>query len=306
MQPSPRLISGSGWPRSSGAIGPRGDGYKAGNIWDFCKRWGASHEFAITLDADSFMTGESILRYVRIMQVEPRLGILQSLVIGMPSTSAFARVFQFGMRLGMRSYTVGSAWWQADCGPYWGHNALIRVGPFREHGRLDALPDGSAILSHDQVEAVRLHAAGWAVWCVPEEAGSLEGNPPTLPEFLARDLRWAEGNMQYLPLLRAGAGGLMARWQLVQAVLLFALAPLWALAFLLAVLWWQKSLPSLRAGFAGARALGLNGLSAALLTVTSASTNTGSGLPCPNGAARPIMSTNSMLTPAGCITASTA
>ena len=41
----------------------------------------------------------------------------------------------------------------------------------------------------------------------------------------------------------------------------------WSLAFLLGVLWWQNRLASLRAGFAGARALALNVLSAALLTV---------------------------------------
>ena len=73
---------------------------------------------------------------VRIMQVDPKLGILQSLVVGMPSTSAFARIFQFGMRLGMRSYTLGSAWWQGDCGPYWGHNAVIRLAPFIAHCHL--------------------------------------------------------------------------------------------------------------------------------------------------------------------------
>src|SRR6476660_7207269 len=95
-------------------------GFKAGNVFDFCRRWGADYELAVTLDADSFQTADSILRMVRIMQVDPKLGILQSLVVGLPSTSAFARVFQFGMRLGMRSYTLGSAWWQGDCGPYWG------------------------------------------------------------------------------------------------------------------------------------------------------------------------------------------
>ena len=73
------------------------------------------------------------------MQVDPRLGILQSLVIGMPSTSAFARIFQFGMRLGMRSYTIGSAWWQGDCGPYWGHNAIVRLAPFMAHCELPVL-----------------------------------------------------------------------------------------------------------------------------------------------------------------------
>ena len=107
--------------------------FKAGNIGDFCRQWGADHEFALTLDADSFMTADAVLRLVRIMQSDPRLGIVQSLVVGLPSTSAFARLFQFGMRLGMRSYTMGSAWWQADCGPYWGHNALIRLAPFIAH-----------------------------------------------------------------------------------------------------------------------------------------------------------------------------
>ena len=66
---------------------------------------------------------------------------------------------------------------------------MIRIAPFREHCRLEPLPGGRPIHSHDQVEAVRLHAAGWEVRCLPDEAGSLEGNPPALPEFLARDER---------------------------------------------------------------------------------------------------------------------
>ena len=46
--------------------------YKAGNIREFCERWGDEHEFAVTLDADSFMTAEAVLRLVRIMQLDPR------------------------------------------------------------------------------------------------------------------------------------------------------------------------------------------------------------------------------------------
>ena len=46
-------------------------GYKAGNIADFCERWGHQHDIAITLDADSFMTGKAIMRMVRIMQATP-------------------------------------------------------------------------------------------------------------------------------------------------------------------------------------------------------------------------------------------
>ena len=54
-------------------------------------------------------------------------------------------------------FPTGQAWWQGDEGPYWGHNAVIRIAPFRAHARLETLPDGSHILSHDQVEAILLH-----------------------------------------------------------------------------------------------------------------------------------------------------
>ena len=140
------------------------------------------------------------------------------------------------MRAGMRSWATGQAWWQGGEGPYWGHNAILRIEPFRRHCRLEALPDGSPILSHDQVEAVRLHAAGWKVCCLPEEAGSMEGNPPALPEFMARDLRWAAGNMQYFALFRLPGMTWMGRWQLAQAILLFLGAPLWVGVLVFAVL----------------------------------------------------------------------
>src|SRR5262249_51555385 len=120
-------------------------GFKAGNIRDFCQRWGKDHDFAIMLDADSVMAVDLVLKLVRIMQIDPGLGIVQSLVIGMPSASAFARIFQFGMRLSMRSYTIGSAWWQGDCGPYWGHNAIVRIAPFVTHCQLPVLAEGALV-----------------------------------------------------------------------------------------------------------------------------------------------------------------
>jgi membrane glycosyltransferase len=202
-------------------------GFKAGNIFDFCTRWGADYDLAVTLDADSFQTAESILRMVRIMQVEPRLGILQSLVVGMPSTSAFARIFQFGMRLGMRSYTLGSAWWQGDCGPYWGHNAVIRLAPFIAHCHIPPRPDGTHILSHDQIEAVLMRRAGYEVRVLPEEGASWEENPPTLLEFIRRDLRWAQGNMQYWPYLVMRGLRPVSRYQIAFAMLMFLGSPAW-------------------------------------------------------------------------------
>ena len=205
--------------------------YKAGNIREFCERWGGKHDFAVTLDADSFMTADAVLRLVRIMQADPKLGILQGLIVGLPSTSAFARVFQFGMRLGMRSYTIGSAWWQGDCGPYWGHNAVLRLKPFIAHCALPVLSGNGTedrhILSHDQIEAVLMRAAGYDVRVLPQEDLGWEENPPTLLEFIRRDLRWCQGNMQYWRFLSLPGLKPVSRYQLALAILMFIGSPAW-------------------------------------------------------------------------------
>jgi membrane glycosyltransferase len=206
-------------------------GYKAGNIRDFCERWGSKHELAVMLDADSAMTVDLLLRLVRMMQVDPQIGILQSLVIGMPSASPFARIFQFGMRLGMRSYTIGSAWWQGDCGPYWGHNAIVRMAPFTACCSLPVIEQGALVkghvLSHDQIEAVLMRKAGYAVRVLAEDGSSFEQNPPTLLEFIHRDLRWCQGNMQYWHFLRAPGLQPVSRYQLLLAILMFLASPAW-------------------------------------------------------------------------------
>jgi membrane glycosyltransferase len=212
-------------------------GYKAGNIADFCGRWGKDHDFALVLDADSFMASTAIVRLVRMMQANPRLGILQGLVIGLPSSSAFTRLFQYGMRLGMRSYTMGSAWWQADCGPYWGHNALIRLAPFIAHCELPTLRSQSGlpkpILSHDLIEAILMRRAGYEVRIYPSEDASWEENPPTLTEYIRRDLRWCEGNLQYLYLLTLKNLQPVSRIQLILAIAMFFGSPAWiALIFI--------------------------------------------------------------------------
>ncbi len=211
-------------------------GFKAGNIRDFCERWGALHTYAIVLDADSLMSPEAMLRLVRIMQAQPRIGILQTLVTGLPSASAFASIFQFGMRLGMRSYTLGAATWQGDCGPYWGHNAILRLAPFIEHCELPVLPGkpplGGHVLSHDQLEAVLMRRAGYEVRVLPDEEGSWEENPPSLTEFVRRDLRWCQGNMQYFRFLTMPGLLPVSRCQLALAIAMYVSAPAW-LGFML-------------------------------------------------------------------------
>jgi membrane glycosyltransferase len=218
--------------------------YKAGNVHDFCERWGGDYALMLPLDADSLMAGPEIVRMVRMMQAHPKIGILQSLVVGMPSTSGFARIFQFGMRHGMRSYTMGQAWWVGDCGPFWGHNALVRIKPYHEECKMPVLsgapPLGGHVLSHDQVEATLMRRAGYEVRVLPEERGSWEENPPTMIEFAQRDIRWCQGNMQYIRLLDLPGLYPMSRFQLVWAILMFTGIPAWTLMIaLLPVAAWQ-------------------------------------------------------------------
>jgi membrane glycosyltransferase len=131
----------------------------------------------------------------------------------------------------MRSYTIGSAWWQGDCGPYWGHNAVLRLEPFIAHCALPVLSrDGTEdrhILSHDQIEAALMRAAGYDVRVLPQEDLGWEENPPTLIEFIRRDLRWCQGNMQYWRFLFLPGLRPVSRYQLALAILMFIGSPAW-------------------------------------------------------------------------------
>jgi membrane glycosyltransferase len=131
----------------------------------------------------------------------------------------------------MRSYTLGATWWQGDCGPYWGHNALIRLAPFIAHCDLPKLPgDGPLsgwVLSHDQVEAALMRRAGYEVRVLPVEGVSFEENPPTLMEFSRRDLRWCQGNMQYWKLLTMPGLKPVSRFHLMFAIWMYLGSPAW-------------------------------------------------------------------------------
>ncbi len=220
---------------------PANIGFKAGNIGEFADRTQGQYDHMLVLDADSLMSAAAILRLVRVMQANPTLGILQTLVVGQPSDSAFTRIFQFGMRHAMRTHTVGMVWWQGPSGPYWGHNAIIRLEPFVRHCRLPMLPGrpplGGHVLSHDQVEAALMRSAGYEVRVIADEFESWEENPPSLPDFIKRDLRWCQGNMQYLRLVARPGFTAMGRFQLASAIMMYLGAPFWVLMLAAGLAW---------------------------------------------------------------------
>ena len=53
---------------------------KAGNVADFCRRWGSHYRYMVVLDADSIITGEAVAKLVRLMERNPTVGLIQAVV----------------------------------------------------------------------------------------------------------------------------------------------------------------------------------------------------------------------------------
>jgi len=180
-------------------------GRKAGNLAEFCRRWGRRYEFMLVLDADSRMDGPAIRRLVARMQADPGIGLIQTVPIPAGQSSLFARLMQFAAAVYSPMLATGQAFWQGRVGNYWGHNALIRIPAFMASCGLPELPGrpplGGEILSHDFVEAALLVRGGWAVVLDTAPLASHEEVPANLLDYLGRDRRWMQGNLQHLRLL---------------------------------------------------------------------------------------------------------
>ncbi len=214
-------------------------GRKAGNIADFCERWGAGYEYMIILDADSVMSGESIVEMVRRMDQDPELGILQAPPIPVNRVSLFARCQQFSARVYGPVFIEGFAWWSHIDGNYWGHNAIIRVEAFTSSCGLSKLPGaaplGGEVLSHDFVEAALMRRAGYKVCLAQDLGGSYEEPPPTLIDYAIRDQRWCQGNMQHIRLAFSRGMHPISRLHFGMGAMSYLASPLWLIFLLLGV-----------------------------------------------------------------------
>ncbi|QDE67540.1 glucan biosynthesis glucosyltransferase H [Myxococcus xanthus] len=208
-------------------------GKKAGNLQDFCERWGRHYDFTIVLDADSLMDGRTLVTMARLMELNPRAGILQAPPLNVGRSTLFARLQQFAGRVYGPVVAAGAAAWQLGESNYWGHNAIIRTEAFIQHCGLPVLPGqqpfGGHILSHDFVEAALMRRAGYTVWLVTELGGSFEQPPPSLLDYAQRDRRWCQGNLQHLSLVAAGGLHPISRGHFLMGVMSYAASPLWLL-----------------------------------------------------------------------------
>lgn len=79
-----------------------------------------------------------------------------------------------------------------------------------------------------------MRRAGYEVWMEPNLAQSYEESPPTLIDDLARDRRWAHGNLQHLYFLVRPGIRFAHRLAFVQGIMAYLTSPLWFLFLALA------------------------------------------------------------------------
>lgn len=212
-------------------------GRKAGNIEEFISTSGGAWDYAVILDADSLMEGTTILEMIHRMEENPKLGLLQTLPRVIGAQSIFGRAMQFAAGFHSPVFARGLAAMQGRSGPFWGHNAIVRIRAWAESCGLPALsgppPFGGHILSHDSVEAAMLARAGWTVRLDDDLEGSFEGGPENIIDHAKRDRRWCQGNLQHSKVV--GAPGLLmwSRFSLFQGIFAY-IAPLIWLAFIAA------------------------------------------------------------------------
>jgi len=218
---------------------PRNTGRKAGNIQDFCENWGQLYDYMVILDADSLMTGKTLTELVGLMDANPRVALIQAPPQLVGRHSLFARIQQFSSSVFGPIHAAGLAFLQGPDGNYWGHNAIIRVHAFMQHCGLPRLPGsppfGGEIMSHDFIEAALLRRAGWEVWIAPDIGGSFEEPPPTLLDYLIRDRRWCQGNLQHLRVIFAQGLTLPSRLHLAMGIMSYLSSPLWLLLLVVSV-----------------------------------------------------------------------
>lgn len=213
---------------------------KSGNIAEWVRRFGAAYDHMIVLDADSLMSGDTIVRLVHAMEGNPVVALIQTQPVIVNASSLFSRLQQFAGRVYGPIIAAGNAWWHGPEGNYWGHNAIIRVRAFAEEAGLPELrgrkPFGGHILSHDFVEAALMRRAGWSIYMAPALGGSYEEVPPSILDFAARDRRWCQGNLQHLAVLPARGLHWVSRLHLLTGIGSYITAPMWLIFLILGLL----------------------------------------------------------------------
>ena len=215
---------------------------KVGNIHDWVTNWGGAYDAMVTMDADSILSGRAVVRLADRLGADPSAALIQTVPNLVGSRSLFGRLQQFANNVYGPLLALGLRHWAGTASNYWGHNAIIRTSAFAACCGLPELPArglggsalGGPIKSHDFVEAALLVRAGWGVELATDITETFEEVPQALPDYVLRDRRWSQGNLQHLRLVFARGLHPASRFHMAQGAFAYVASFGW---LLLLVLW---------------------------------------------------------------------
>lgn len=215
---------------------------KVGNIHDWVTNWGGAYDAMVTMDADSILSGRAVVQLADRLGADPSAALIQTVPNLVGSRSLFGRIQQFANNVYGPLLALGLRHWAGTASNYWGHNAIIRTAAFAACCGLPELPRrglggsalGGPIKSHDFVEAALLVRAGWGVRLATDIGETFEEVPQAVPDYVLRDRRWAQGNLQHLRLVFARGLHPASRFHMAQGAMAYVASFGW---LLLLVLW---------------------------------------------------------------------
>ena len=204
---------------------------KTGNLAHWIQNWGGSYDAMLVFDADSLMSADGIHQLTDTLAIDPTLGLVQTCPRLFGSDTLFGTMQQFSSAAFGLFPALGEAFWSDREANYHGHNAIMRTAAFAACAGLPYLKDrkgnDTLIFSHDFVEASLLRRAGWGVRMVPTLDPTYEETPTTLIDYILRDRRWCQGNMQHLRIMWSRGFHAVSRFHLGQNALTYLMSPLW-------------------------------------------------------------------------------
>ncbi len=129
-----------------------------------CSASAAHYAHMIVLDADSLMTGETLVRLAAAMEQHPDAGLIQTFPVMVNASTPFARVQQFAGRLYGPLIAYGLAWWhgagQQLLGPQRDH-PHARLRRERRPARAERAAPGRRAYPEPRFRRGRTDAARW-------------------------------------------------------------------------------------------------------------------------------------------------
>src|SRR5204862_143128 len=77
----------------------------------FLNAFGNQYRYFVVFDADSFMTGGTVVKLVKLMEANPSVALIQTPPAAINAESLFGRLQQFCNRLYAPLFTAGSNFW---------------------------------------------------------------------------------------------------------------------------------------------------------------------------------------------------